>query len=308
MQSFVILDSNALIHRAYHAIPKTLSAPDGRMINAVYGFTNLLLGILEVERPAYLGAAFDMKGATFRHEFMATYKGTRAETDDTLIAQFPLVREVVQAFSIPIFEKEGYEADDFLGIVAEQVKNMHPEVKVVIVTNDQDALQLVGDRVEVVAPQKGYKEVIRYSPEKVHQKLGVWPEQIPDYKGLRGDSSDNIPGVPGIGPKTAASLLEKFKSLDELYEHLESVSPVTVREKLRAHRDGAFLSRQIATILKEDKDFDFQLSRCKMHDFDVDKVRVVFEKFAFNSPLRKMESLDREWQKRRLEEAQPSLF
>jgi DNA polymerase I len=318
VKKFVIIDGNAIVHRSYHAVPKTLHGPDGRLTNAVHGFTSILLGILERERPDYLAVAFDMKGPTFRHETFSEYKGTRKKTDDELIAQFPMVREVLEAMNVPIFEKPGLEADDYLGIVAKEVEegNLNGEaagpdsapIQTVIVTGDQDALQLVRDGVTVVTPLKGYTEVKVYDREAVKGKLGVWPEQVTDYKGLRGDSSDNIPGVPGVGEKTAVRLIEQFGSLEAIYERLKEVEPERIRGLLRDHEEDARMSKEVATILTEDGDLDFDLARCEMHDLEMDCVRDVFEKFAFRTLTGRVERLNRGWEKRRVEEQQVSLF
>lgn len=308
MTKIVIIDGNALIHRSYHALPKTLRTPSGELTNAVHGFTSILLGILEAEKPQYLAVAFDMKGPTFRDELMEGYKGTRAKTDDELIQQFPRVRQVLRALSVPVFEKEGLEADDYLGIVAAEVVREHEDVQVIIVTSDQDALQLVNKRVTVVAPISGYTKVRRYDRAAVKEKLGVWPEQVPDYKGLCGDSSDNIKGVPGIGKKTAVALLEQFDHLDDLYVGLEQVERASVRKKLEENREAAFTSREVATILREDGDLGFDLAKCAVHDFDMEQVRTVFAALAFNTHMRRVERLNKEWESLRVSEAQASLF
>ncbi|MFA5792782.1 MAG: 5'-3' exonuclease H3TH domain-containing protein [Candidatus Gracilibacteria bacterium] len=308
MQTFVLIDGNAIVHRCYHAVPPTLTAPDGTPVNAVYGFTSILLGILEVEKPDYLAVAFDMKGPTFRHAEFADYKATRVKTDDALIVQFPLVKEVLKSFSVPIFEKPGLEADDYLGIVSHELKERLPDLQILIVTGDQDALQLVDEQVWVVAPVSGYTKVIRYDRTLVHQKLGVWPEQVADFKGLRGDSSDNLPGVPGIGEKTAVKLLEQFNSVENLYEHLEEVLPERIRALLIEHKDQAFLCKKMATILKKDGDLDLSLDDCAVHNFDIEKVRDLFLKFAFKSLLVRTEKLNLAWEKKRGNGAQISLF
>lgn len=314
MKKFVVIDGNAIVHRSYHALPKTLRAQDGRLTNAVHGFTGILLGILEKEQPDYLAVAFDMKGPTFRHEEFAEYKGTRKKIDDDLIVQFPMVRGVLEAMNVPIFEKAGLEADDYLGILAKEVEKHSAEgrgnesVRTVIVTGDQDALQLVSDSTVVVTPIKGYSEVKVYDREAVKEKLGVWPEQVTDYKGLRGDSSDNIPGVPGIGQKTAVALLEKFGSLDGIYERLEVVEPERVRKLLREHEEAARMSKRVATILTEDGDLGFDLGRCAVHDIDIERVKGAFEALAFRTHLRRVEALNKGWAERRAAEAQWSLF
>jgi DNA polymerase-1 len=308
MSRFFIIDGNSLVHRSYHAVPKHFRSASGEPTNAVFGFVSILLGMLEQEKPDYVAVAFDKKGPTFRHAMMGEYKGTRVKTDDDLIVQFPRVREVLNTLNIPIFEKDGLEADDFLGIMAQELESKHPEVQLFIVTSDQDALQLVSEQTQVVSPVKGYSEVKRYDAAAVKEKLGVWPHQVADFKGLRGDSSDNIPGVPGIGPKTAVSLLEQYGSLENLYAHLEDVESPAVREKLRAHEGDARLSKEVASILRFDPDFALHLDTCVMHDFNVDAVRQLFETLAFKAHLKRLEGLNMAWQKKREEERQPSLF
>jgi len=307
VKKFVIIDGNSIVHRSYHALPKTFTSQDGRLTNAVYGFTTILLGILEIERPDYIAVAFDMKGPTFRHAEMADYKGTRVKTDDELIAQFPLVREVLESFSIPIFEKAGLEADDYLGIVSAELAG-EDDLMTLIVTSDKDALQLVGERVLVVAPVSGYTKVMRYDREAVKGKMGVWPEQVADYKGLCGDSSDNIPGVPGVGPVSAVKLLEKFGDLDGIYSHLDEVEPAGLREKLRTGEESARLSKRVATILTEDGESGFSLAKCAVHAFDISAVRRVFDELSFRRPMGRVEALEKVWAVRRAEEVQGSLF
>jgi len=307
MKKFVIIDANALIHRSFHAVPPTIHAPSGELVNAVFGFTGILLGILEYELPEYLAVAFDMKGPTFRDAVYTEYKATRAKMDDTLFKQFPRVREVISAFNIPIFEKQGLEADDYLAIVATQVTQKHPDIKVVIVTGDKDALQLVGDRVTVVTPISGYTKVKRYDRNAVKEKMGVWPEQVPDFKGLSGDPSDNISGVPGIGDKTACKLLEQFGTVEGIYEHIEEVQPARIRELLRTHEETARLCKHIATLVREDG-VKVSLDECTMHKFDVDKVRRLFESLAFKGHLGRVERLNKDWNKLRVSAEQGSLF
>jgi DNA polymerase-1 len=276
-------------------------------VNAVYGFTSILLGILEVEKPDYLATAWDMKGPTFRDVIYTEYKATRNKTDDDLIVQFPRVREVLDALSIPVFEKEGLEADDYLGIVSELVEKGHPDVATLIVTGDKDAFQLVRGNTVVVSPVSGYTKVIRYDRQAVKDKMGVWPEQVPDFKGLCGDNSDNIPGVMGIGEKTAVKLLEQFGTVEDIYAHLEEVQPERVRELLRAEQDKAGLYKKVATILREDG-LEFDLEQSRVHTFDMDLARKVFSGFSFKTLLGRLEKLNKPWEQQREDEKQWSLF
>lgn len=307
VKKFVIIDGNALVHRCYHAVPKTLTTPEGKPSNAVYGFTSILLGILEVEKPEYLATAWDMHGPTFRDGIYTEYKAKRLKTDDDLIAQFPLVRSVLESLSIPIFEREGLEADDFLGIVATDLVKKQPDVQILIVTGDKDALQLVEDRITVVSPVSGYTKVKRYDRAAVKDKMGVWPEQVPDFKGLAGDSSDNLPGVVGIGDKTAAALLEQFGTLEGIYEHLEEVSSEKVREKLRAQEASARMCKQVATIIREDG-VQVDLEAAEVHRFNMETVRRTFQGLGFRSNLARIERLNKAWEGLRVNEQQGSLF
>lgn len=307
MKKCVLIDGNALVHRCYHALPTSLTLASGQPINAVYGFTSILLGILEVEKPDYLATAWDMKGPTFRHEVFTQYKATRAKTDDALIAQFPLLRELLNAFGVAVFEKEGLEADDYLGILTTEIRKEHPDVSILIVTGDQDALQLVDREVTVVAPISGYTKVKRYHPEAVKEKLGVWPWQVADYKGLAGDSSDNLPGVKGVGGKTAVKLLEEWETVEGIYAHLEEVHPERIRELLRVNEATARVCKEVATIRREDG-LNLDLDLCRIDRLDVYKVRTVFDRFGFKTPLGRIEKLSTAWEKEREAKRQGSLF
>lgn len=291
MKKFVIIDGNAIIHRSYHAVPKYMRSPAGQPTNAVFGFTSILLGILEYEKPDYLAVAFDMKGPTFRHAELADYKGTRAKTDDDLISQFPVIHEMMDTWEIPKFGREGLEADDFIGIIATELEEKYEDIEIIIVTGDQDALQLVTERTTVVAPISGYTKVKRYNAEAVFEKLGIWPNQLADYKGLRGDASDNIKGVPGVGEKTAAKLLAQFGSVEGIYEHLEEVENEKLRELLRANEDKARLSKRIATILRKDGDFLLDMKKCSVDSFNCNAIRPVFQSLSFNSLLGRLDRL-----------------
>ena len=307
MKKFVIIDANALIHRAFHAVPPTIHSPTGELVNAVFGFTGILLGILEQEKPEYFGVAFDMKGPTFRDAEYAQYKATRGPMDDLLGRQFAPIRNVIEAFNLPIFEKEGLEADDYLAIVSTEVLRKYPDIEMLIVTGDKDALQLVGDRITVVSPISGYTKVKRYDRAAVKEKMGVWPEQVPDFKGLSGDPSDNISGVPGIGDKTACKLLEQFGSVEGIYEHLEEVKPDRIRELMHTHEETARLCKRIATLVREDG-VKVDLEACAVHNFDVEKVRSVFGRLGFRGHTAKMEKLNKMWAEQREAEKQWSMF
>ena len=217
----MLIDGNALIHRGYHAIP-VLNTKAGEQTNAVYGFLLVLLKAIKDISPTHIACTFDLKGPTFRHKQYAEYKGTRVKADQELYDQIPRVKEAVRALNIPIYEKEGYEADDLLGTLATHIHKEFPEAEVLIVTGDLDTLQLVNHVKKVYTMRKGITDTVIYDSKAVRERYGLNPDQMVDFKALRGDPSDNIPGVKGIGEKTAIELIKEFKSLDNLYKAISS--------------------------------------------------------------------------------------
>lgn len=220
IKRYMLVDGNALIHRGYHAIP-ALSTKAGEPTNAVYGFTLILLKAMKDIKPTHVACTFDLAGPTFRHEQYKEYKATRVKADQELYDQIPRVKEVVRALNIPVFEKAGFEADDCLGTLALGIHKADPEAEVLIVTGDLDTLQLVNHKIRVYTMRKGIADTVIYDARAVRERYGLSPEQMVDYKALRGDPSDNIPGVKGIGEKTAADLIKEFKSLDGLYAAIQ---------------------------------------------------------------------------------------
>jgi DNA polymerase-1 len=214
MQKLILIDGNAIMHRAYHAIPP-FKTSKGELINAVYGFASMLLNILNNEKPDYIAVSFDTKAKTFRHEEYVEYKATRTKAPDDFYAQIPRIKELVRTFEIPIYEIDGFEADDVLGTLSVQA-DKNPDLMTYIVTGDRDTFQLVTDKVNILSPIKGFQQSELFTPQKVFEKYGLKPSQIADMKGLQGDNSDNIKGVNGIGPKTANTLLDKFRSIENL--------------------------------------------------------------------------------------------
>ena len=241
----VLIDGNSLLHRAYHALP-ALSTSAGQPTNAIYGLALMLLGLLEEQQPDAALVAFDAPGPTFRHEQYEDYKATRPPMDEELASQFDLTYELIEALGMEHTQKEGYEADDIIGTIAKQAAQEGWEV--LVVTGDRDLVALVNQRVKVLATVKGMRETKLYDQAAVEAEFGVAPGQLADLKGLAGDSSDNIPGVPGIGPKTAQSLLEQFGSLEAVLAQLEEVSGEKLRANLAEHADQARLSKQLATL------------------------------------------------------------
>jgi len=245
MPKLVVVDGHSLLFRAFFAVPP-LSTKDGTPTNAVYGFLRMLIKLWRDEKPDYLVVAFDAPTPTFRHRAFAEYKATRAKAPDAFRPQVVLVKQVLRTMDIPFWEIEGYEADDLMGAAVQQAKQKG--LQVVLVTGDMDALQLVGDGVIVLMPKRGITEMERYDAERVKQEFGVPPELIPDLKGLAGDTSDNLPGVPGIGEKTARELLQQFGSLEAVLENASKVTVPRIRENLVRFAEQARLCKQLATI------------------------------------------------------------
>ena len=271
MKKLVLIDSNALVHRAFHALPPTLNSTTGVPTNAIFGFMSVLVKMIKDLKPDYIVATFDLPGATFRHEEFAEYKAHRVKAPDELYLQIPYIKEILTQFGIPIFEKAGFEADDLIGALAEQAKTVK-DLQVVIMTGDLDTLQLVqDDKVVVFTLRKGVTDTVTYNEKEVMTRYGLKPSQIIDFKGLKGDPSDNIPGVPGIGEKTASNLIQEFGSMEGLYKKLEKGGKlpkfVTLKlaEKLLANKDQALFSKHLATIIR-DVDIEFDLHKAQWRE------------------------------------------
>jgi DNA polymerase-1 len=244
--TYAVVDGNSLMHRAFHAIPPTFRAPDGRPTNAVFGFVSMLVKLLEDFAPQGLAVAFDKGLPAVRLAELPSYKAQRPPRDPLLSEQFPMVRELLEAMSVPVFAVEGWEGDDLLGTLARQGSELGCQM--LLVTGDRDAYQLASDRVRIVATKKGISDVVVYGPAEVEELYeGVRPEQIPDFYGLKGDTSDNIPGVPGIGPKKASALIVEYGSLDEVIAHADQIKG-KMGQNIREHVDDALVSRRVATI------------------------------------------------------------
>lgn len=292
-QRLVLLDAHAIIHRAYHALPD-FTGPDGAPTGALYGLSSMLLRIMDDLRPDYIAACYDLPKPTIRHEAYADYKGTRTKTDDALVAQIIRSRDVFKAFGIPIYEREGFEADDVLGTIVHLTKD-EKDLEVIIASGDMDTMQLAeGDRVKVYTLKKGINDTIMYDAEAIEERFGFPPSLIPDYKGLRGDPSDNIKGIPGVGEKTASDLIKNFGSIENLYKVLKKseqklldagIKPRMVA-LLKEHEKDALFSKMIATI-RTDAPIAFSLADTKtIHISEVNTVLSLFEELGFRS-LRK---------------------
>jgi len=293
-----LIDGHALAYRAFFALtrgnPSSFTTKSGEPTAGVFGFTSVLLRILEQEHPDYLAVAFDT-GRTFRDDIFPDYKGTREKMPDELRTQIERMRQLVDTFNIPRLEMEGYEADDVLGSVARQAVEKGLGVK--IFTGDRDLLQLVDKRIIVNLPGRSLSDARDYLPEDVKEYLGVRPDQVVDYKALVGDKSDNIPGVTGIGDKTATSLLESYETLDEVYAHLDQLS-ASVRKKLEAGREAAYLSQELARIVI-DLDVPINLDRARPELFDPTKVENLFRELEFRSLMSRLTTLMEEWNQSR---------
>ena len=293
----IIIDGNAIVHRAYHALPP-MNTRDGKMVNAVYGFTSMLLKVWHDLKPTHIAVSFDMAGGTFRHEKYTEYKATRVKADQELYDQIPLCHDLVRAFNIPIYEKKGYEADDVIGTIVKKNKN-NKDLEIIIVTGDKDTLQLVGDGVKVMSLRKGMSDTVMYDEKMVKEVFGFSPIQMIDYKALAGDSSDNIPGVSGIGEKTAVDLITKFGSVEELYKQLtknkeqltKKLKPGVIK-KLIDGKDSALMSYDLATIDQSVPDLDFKLADCVAKEFDRDRVILLFKELEFTSFIRRLPNND----------------
>jgi len=279
MPNLVIIDGNSLVYRAFFALPDTMKTSKGLITNALYGFTMMLLKIIE-ESPDHIIVAFDLPAPTFRHKEYKLYKATREKAPDKLIEQFPMLRQIVSSFDIPIFELEGYEADDIIGTIARKAEK--EGLKVEILTGDLDALQLVTNLISVVSTKKGITDIIHYDAGLVMERFGIKPCQVADYKGLKGDTSDNIPGVPGIGEKTAVELLKEFGTLENVLANIDKIKKNKVKETLSANKDMAILSKRLATIV-QDVPIDIIINKLPKFNPNWDKILPVFENLEFKT-------------------------
>jgi DNA polymerase-1 len=313
MSKLILIDGNAILHRAYHALPP-LTTKRGEPVNAVYGLVSMLLRVIQDLKPTHIAVAFDRKEPTFRHKEFKPYQAQRPPTEKALSSQFEKAKDVLYAIGIPVYEKAGYEADDILGTLAAQAtrvpksKVQIPKSKkideVVIVTGDKDILQLVDDKrnIKVYFPKRGLSDAQLMGEEEVVEKLEVTPKQIVDYKSLVGDPSDNYPGIRGIGPKTAIALLSKYKSKNEIYRKLKEISSST-REKLVKGKGDAELSYKLAKIVRDVK-FKHDIDSAKAWKVDSDNVLNLFSEFGFRTLTKRVKKVGEEIEKER----QGSLF
>jgi DNA polymerase I len=283
----ILIDAHSLIYRAFFALPP-MSTTAGEVTNAVYGFTSMLAIVL-ASRPEYAVAAFDLGGPTFRSEEYTEYKAGRRAMPDDLRPQIQRVREVLEAFSIPIYGVPGFEADDVVGTLAQ--KGEEAGLQVTIVSGDLDCLQCVTDSVDALVPRRGITDTTVYGPDQVRQRYNLEPAQLIDYKALRGDTSDNIPGVPGVGEKTASQLVSQFGSIENLLENLDQLKPGRVRDALEANAERVRLGKRLVTI-RRDVEVDLDLERSRWTRYDADATRRLFDELEFRQLLARFPAPD----------------
>ena len=287
----MLIDGNALVHRAFHALPSLTVRKTGEVVGAVYGFAQILLKAINELKPTHYAIAFDTKAPTFRHQMFEEYKAHRPETPRELVEQFGRVKELVEALRMPIYEIDGYEADDVLGTLSHQASE--EGIDTVIVTGDADAMQLVSPRVKVLYPRPrgGFSNTDLYDEAAVDQKYGIKPEHITDLKALQGDPSDNIPGVPGVGEKTAVKLIQQFGSVEQIYAHIDEVTPARLQNLLRENEAVARQSKELATIVTQTP-VTLNLDDCQTSHYDRQKVTELFRELEFFSLLAKLPEAD----------------
>jgi len=283
-KKLVLFDGHAMVHRAFHAVPEDLSTSSGEPVNATFGFTSMLMKALAEEKPDYIAMTFDLPTPTFRHLQFAPYKAQRPSMPDTMRPQFGRIREVVQAFGIPIYEKDGFEADDVLGTLSVQAKTLG--VDTIIYTGDMDTLQLVNEAVMVKVAKRGISEVTEYTVPEVEARYGFEPLKLPDFKGLVGDKSDNIPGVPGIGEKTASRLIAEYGDLEGILAHTDVLKPKE-QKLLREYADQARQCKYLATIVR-DVPVQLDLAACRPDNINSERTLAIFRELGFRSLVEKV--------------------
>jgi len=281
----ILFDGNALVHRAFHALPPLSITKTGEMVNAVQGFASTLLKLLRENKPDYWAIAFDRPAPTFRHEMFEDYKAQRPKTPPELVTQIERVHQLAEAFNLPIFEMDGYEGDDIIGTISTQA--VSKGIDTLIVTGDNDMLQVVQPGVRVMSPRRGFADTVVYDSPAVREKYGLDPAQLISYKALVGDTSDNIPGVKGIGEKTAVKLLQQFNDLDGIYSHLDEVQPERIRTLLQASHETALQNSKLAAIVT-DVPLPFDLDNCAVSSYDRNKVVDLFRELGFSSMLSRL--------------------
>ena len=283
-KKYILVDGQGLLYRAFYALPQ-LTTTQGQVVNAVYGFTMILIRLLEEEKPEYMTITFDTPVPTFRHKEFKEYKAHRKKMPDELINQIPLIREIINNYNIAICLKEGYEADDVIGTLAKEAEKRNCDT--IIVTGDKDAFQLISSHTKIMTTIKGVTEVKIYDEENIRKKYGVGPDKIVDILALKGDASDNIPGVPGIGEKTALALIKEFGSLENILNNPDKISKKSLREQIKKYEDQINMSKKLATIVREvPMEYDFDSFKVKLPNYE--ELWKIFKKLEFKNLLKKI--------------------
>ena len=292
VKKLILIDGNAILHRAFHALPP-LTNKDGIIVNAVYGFFSMFLKILEDQKPDFIVVCFDKKAPTFRKELFVGYQAKRPKMSDDLVPQIRFVHEILSKSKVEIFEVDGYEADDLIGTISVQAVEgkLNGGIDVYIVSGDRDLLQLVGSHVKMIAPITGLTNMIIFDEAAVLQKYGIKPSQLVDYKALVGDPSDNYPGVAGIGPKTASTLIKEYDSLENIYKNLEKIKTENpnLALKLATDAEAAGLAQKLAGVVL-DAPIKLDIEKAGIKYFDKVKMKSEFEKHGFKSLLKRLSS------------------
>jgi DNA polymerase-1 len=300
----IIFDGNAIMYRAFHALPP-LTTKSGEPINAVYGLISMLINIVDSLKPTHIIFCFDEKERTFRQDLLPTYQSQRPETPGELIPQFQKARDFLKSINIPVYSKSGFEADDVIGTLCTLVTSHQSLItETIVVTGDRDILQLVDDQknIKLFMPIGGLANGKIFAEKETYERMGVLPNQIPDYKALVGDPSDNYFGIAGIGPKTASTLLAKYKTLDNIYEHIDDIAE-KLREKLTNGKESAYLSYKLATIVRG-VPVEFDIKDADKWDLVSSQVLNLFEEYGFKTLTARIKKLGEQIEK----EKQGSLF
>lgn len=310
MERALILDANSILYRAFHALPP-LTTKKGELVNGVYGFLLVFFKAVREFQPDYIAACFDHPAPTFRHKKFKEYKISRPPTPKDLISQIPILKEILKTFLVPIFEKEGFEADDLIGTIIKQILEKQPfsDLEVIILSGDLDTLQLVNKNTKVFLLRKGVKETVLYDENLVKEKYGgLMPKQIVDFKALKGDPSDNIPGAKGIGEKTAIKIIKEFGNVENLYQNLEKIND-KLKKLLKEQKETVFFSKELAEI-KRNVPIDFDLKKCQWGKYEEKKVIEILKKFEFQSLIKRFSELKKSEKnvKIQIESVQKRLF
>jgi len=283
MNTLLLIDGNAIMHRAYHALPP-FKTKDGTPTNVIYGFISMLYRVITDFNPYYVVACFDTPKETFRNKLYKDYQAQRPKIDDNFIIQIPLVKQALDAAGIYHLEKDGFEADDLIGTISKIYKSN--DSRVIILTGDKDILQLVNDKVFVAAPQLGLSNIKIYDEVEVERKLEVKPNQIPEYKALAGDQSDNYKGATGIGPKTASRLIQEFQTVENIYKNIEQIKSEKVKTILISEKENVLLSRKLAEI-ECDVEISLDIKKSEFKSFNTD-LKSFLEKYEITSLIKRV--------------------